>query len=433
MPVATPAAVEPIQTVTTRAEILQAELVAGPKAAPSLATGYGALPGAIESRARRVEQGLRGSYGDPAWKRMRLSDRMAHHNVPGVGIAVINDYRIEWAKGYGVLTAGRSERTTPGTLFQAASIGKVAVAAAALRYVEQGLLDLDGDVNRTLSSWRLPEGGFTTQEKVSLRRLLSHSAGVTVPWFRGYAEGESTPNLRQILDGEAPANSPPIRVDVVPGTLYRYSGGGYMVVQRLLMDVAGEPFPEAMRGAVLDPWGMAASSFEPRLPESSQAIAASGHRSDGSPIPGRWRTYPEMGAGASMWATPSDLARLAIGLMRAYQGLSDEVISQSMAKQMLAPQIEDRGLGPVLGDDGGDRFYFLHPGGNEGYRSILVAYPKRGQGVVIMTNGDGGESLRQEILRSVSTEYGWVSDHTYTYVAISAAVVAAIVGLWYLR
>ncbi|MBT3270573.1 beta-lactamase family protein [Candidatus Poribacteria bacterium] len=409
--------------VSTRAEMLQAE----PAASASLTSG------AIESRIRRVEHGLRASYQGSGRSAMSLSDRMAHYNVPGVSIAVVDDHRVEWARGYGVSTAGRNERVTPDTLFQAASIGKVVVAAAALHYVDQGLLELDGDVSRNLSSWRLPEEGFTAREKVTLRRLLSHSAGVTVSGFRGYADGEQTPSLRQVMDGRLPANSPPIRVDTIPGTQYRYSGGGYMVVQQLLMDVTGAPFPDVMRDVVLDPWGMAVSTFESPLPEGSWAIAASGHRSDGAVIPGGWHTYPEMGAGASMWATPSDLARFAIGVMRAYEGLSDGVISQAMATQMLTPQIEDRGLGPALGDDGGDRLYFLHPGANEGYRCGLVAYPKRGQAVVIMTNGDGGEALWREILRSVSTEYGWVSDHTYTYVAISAAILAAIVGLWSLR
>ena len=127
-----------------------------------------------------------------------------------------------------------SAPVTPGTLFQAASVAKLVVAVAALLYVEEGALDLDSDVNQSLVSWQVPENEYTAQEKVTLRRLLSHSAGVTVEGFRGYAFGEEVPNLEQILNGELPANSPPIRVDLVPGTQYRYSGGGYMIVQQLL-------------------------------------------------------------------------------------------------------------------------------------------------------------------------------------------------------
>jgi len=389
----------------------------------------GSSESATERRIRRVERGLIGAYGDPLWKRMELAERMAYYNVPGVSIAAINDYEVEWTRGYGVLQAGESEPVTRETLFQTASIAKPVVAVAALRYVESGALDLDSDVNQSLVSWQVPENEFTAEEKVTLRRLLSHSAGVTVEGFRGYALGEEVPNLQQILNGEWPANSPPIRVDIVPGTQYRYSGGGYMIVQQLLEDVAGEPFPEIMRNSVLEPWGMTASTFESPLPEQLRAIAASGHRVDGATIPGGWHTYPEMGAGASMWATSSDLAQFATKVMQAYAGQTDEVLSHAMAVQMLTPQIEDSGLGPGLDDDGGDLFYFMHWGGNDGYKSVFVAYPKRGQGVVIMTNSDNGEALLREILNSVSIEYGWVRDYTYLYVGITVAITFALLGI----
>jgi CubicO group peptidase (beta-lactamase class C family) len=386
----------------------------------------------LERRIRRVERGLLSAYGDPPWKRMKLAERMAHYNVPGVSIAVINDYQVEWTRGYGVLEAGKGEPVTPDTLFQVASPGKVVVAVAALHYVDKGALDLDSDVNQSLVSWQVPDNEFTAEEKVTLRRLLSHSAGVTVEWFRGYALGEEVPTLQQVLDGKWPANSAPIRVDIVPGTQHRYSGGGYTIVQQLLEDVVGKPFPQIMRNSVLEPWGMVASTFESPLPEELHEIAASGHRVDGSVIPGGWHTYPEMAAGG-MWSTPSDMARFAIGVMKAYVGQSDGVLSHAMAIEMLTPQIGERGLGPVVLDEGEDLFYFLHPGANDGYESILVAYPQRGQGVVIMTNVDEGELLWREILNSVSVEYGWVRDSTYLYVGAAAAIVIVLLGILTLR
>jgi len=383
----------------------------------------------IERRIQRVEQGLLSSYGDPPWKRMNLADRMVHYNVPGVSIALINDNQVEWTKGYGILEAGRSEPVTPGSLFQPASIAKLVVAVTALRYVEAGALDLDGDVNQRLVSWQVPENEFTAAAKVTLRRLLSHSGGVTVEGFRGYALGEEVPNLRQVLNGEWPANSPPVRVNVVPGTQYRYSGGGYMIVQQLLEDLTGKPFPAIVRDSVLEPWGMTSSTFVSPLPDTSRANAASGHRANGSAIPGRWHTYPEMGSGASMWSTASDLAQFAIRIMQSYEGQSDGVLSHSMAVQMLTPQIESRGLGPVVLNDGGDLFYFMHPGANDGFASVLVAYPQRRQGVVILTNGDNGAALWREILNSVSIEYGWVKDNTLVYVISAVAIVLALAGI----
>ncbi len=399
----------------------------------SLSGCVGVFKPSVETRIRNVESGLISSYNARHWEGMELAERMAYHRVPGVSIAVIDNYQIQWARGYGTMQAGRSEPVTAETLFQTASVGKPVVAAAALHFVEQGVLELDRDVNQDLTSWQVPENAFTAKEKVTLRRLVSHSAGLTVPGFRGYARGEAVPTLTQILDGERPANSPSIRVDVVPGTMYRYSGGGYMVVQQLLEDVAGRPFPDIMQETVLAPWGMTASTFESPLPEDLWAIAASGHREDESAIPGRWHTYPEMGSGASMWATPSDLARFAIGVMEAYSGRSEIVLSQEMASEMLTVQIGQCGLGPVVLDDGGDLFYFIAGGANEGYRNFLLAYPKRGQGVVIMTNSDNGEALWQEIKRSASREYGWVRDNSALYLGIAAAIVLTLVGLALMR
>ncbi|TKJ46854.1 hypothetical protein CEE34_06755 [Candidatus Aerophobetes bacterium Ae_b3a] len=362
-----------------------------------------------------------------------VPEMMEKHHVPGVSIALINDYRVEWAKGYGVLETGKSQRVTPETLFQSGSVGKLVVAMTALHYVERGLIELDADVNRSLISWQVPENEFTVKEKVTLRRLLSHSAGLTATGFRGYAQGEEIPNLQQILNGEPPANSAPIRVDTIPGTQYRYSNGGYMVVQQLLEDVTDIPLSQTVKDIILEPYGMTASTFESPLPENLWAIAASGHRDNGTVIPGGWHVYPEMGPGASMWTTPSDLAAFATGIMLAYAGRSDEVLSQDMAMEMLSAQIENRGLGPVIGDDGGDLFYFSHPGATEGRKSLLVAYPKKGQGVVIMANSDSGEALWHELLRSVSVEYGWLIDRTYLYSSVIIAVVLVLLGLLLLR
>jgi CubicO group peptidase (beta-lactamase class C family) len=381
----------------------------------------------LDHRIQTVENGLLEKQNDPPWKRMRLEDRMAYYNVPGVSIAVIDDGRIAWTKGYGVLENGSVQPVTPETLFQPASLGKPIVAMAALHFVETGLLDLDRDVNEQLASWQVPENSLTQHERVTLRRLLSHSAGVTVAGFVGYRQGVAVPNLQQILDGLPPANSDPILVDITPGTLERYSGGGYMIVQQLLEDVTGQPLAETIRQVVLDSLAMTSSTLEWPLPEGLRLLAAHGHRADGRPIAGGWHTYPEVGAGASMWSTPSDISRFIIQLMDAYRGDGGDLVSQAMATEMLTPQINNRGLGPLVYDDGGDLFYFMHPGANDGYKSVMVGYPERRQGVVIMTNGDNGDLLWHEILNSISAEYGWVSDRTLLYIGLVVACLVVTV------
>jgi len=216
---------------------------------------------------------------------------MVYYNVPGVSIAVINDGGIEWAKGYGVLESGNDDLVTTETIFQTGSIAKPVVSAAALSFVERGDLALDDEVNSMLLSWQVPENEYTAESPVTLRGLLSHSAGISVGGFRGYASGEAVPTLQQILEGELPANSPPIRVDLIPGTQYRYSGGGYMVVEQLLVDLSGDPLDEIVQESILEPLEMESSTFITPLPREIVSMAASGHRSIGDVIPGRWLAY----------------------------------------------------------------------------------------------------------------------------------------------
>jgi CubicO group peptidase (beta-lactamase class C family) len=158
--------------------------------------------------------------------RLNLKKLMQLFKVPGLSLAVIDNFQIVWAKAYGVVEAGSTTPVTTRTLFQAGSISKPVAASGALYLVEQGKLLLDEDVNQKLRTWKVPESEFTKNEKVTLRRLMSHSAGLTVHGFPGYDVNDPLPTLVQIFDGEKPANTPPIRVDLVPGTQERYSGGG---------------------------------------------------------------------------------------------------------------------------------------------------------------------------------------------------------------
>jgi len=337
---------------------------------------------------------------------MKLSERMAFYRVPGVSIAVIHEGTLEWAKGYGVLEAKGSNAVTMETLFQAASISKPVTAMASLALVEQGKLSLDENVNSKLTSWHLPDNEFTKSEKVTLRRILSHSAGLTVGGFPGYAANEAVPTLAQVLDGQKPkVNTPPIRVDILPGKRVRYSGGGYAVTQQLLIDVTGKPFPDLLQELVLGKIGMTHSTFAQPLPKELESIAATGHRDNGEPVNGRWYRYPELAA-AGLWTTPSDLALFVIELMKSAQGKSSKVLSPKMARQMVTKELGTYGLGIAVGDAQGVT-KFSHEGGNQGFRCVLVGYVETGQGAVVMTNSDSGPGLFNEILRGIAQEYNW--------------------------
>ena len=303
----------------------------------------------IARRIENVESGLRQAViTEGRDSRFTLAERMAHYNVPGVSIAVINNGRIEWARGYGVLEAGGDEPVTTETMFQAASISKPVAAVGALSLVESGALTLDADVNDYLTSWKVPQSEFTVEQPLTLAHLLSHSGGVTVHGFRGYAHDEQVPTLTQLLDGQAPANSDPIRVDTKPGDLWRYSGGGFCIVQQMMIDASGKPFPELMQEFVLGALGMEHSTYEQPLPERLSASAARGHRPDGQLVPGRWHTYPEMAA-AGLWTTPSDLARFAIDVINTFEGKSAAVLSRDRVIEMLTVQHGNYGLGLSIG------------------------------------------------------------------------------------
>lgn len=386
--------------------------------------------GEIAARIRQVEQGLLPANviaGRPL-PAMQLDERMRYFNVPGVSVAVVNNGAIEWVKGYGVADAGSGRPVDTATLFQAASISKPVAAMAALRLVEQGRLALDEDVNARLTSWRVPESEHARGEKVTLRRIVTHSAGLTVHGFRGYSQDEPVPTVVQLLNGAEPANSAAVRVDTQPGSLQRYSGGGVTVAQLLMSDVTGRPFAQLMEETVLRPIGMIHSTYAQPLPATLTHNAATAHRRDGTPIAGKWHTYPEQAA-AGLWTTPTDLARLMIAVQRSAAGAEGGLLSPAMTREMLRPQFGSYGLGFGVAGEGKARI-FTHGGSNAGFRAMFVGFAGTGQGAVVMTNGDMGDALLQEILRSIARVYGWEQFRTRetTIVSIDSTTLSSFVG-----
>lgn len=330
-----------------------------------------------------------------------LRDRMTRWKVPGVSIAVIDDGRIVWAQGYGVIDAGGTAPVTTETRFQAASISKPVAAAAALAMVDDGQLALDRDVNIDLRRWTLPPSAFTAERPLTLRDLLSHTGGTTVHGFPGYAPGEAIPTLPQILNGDPPANTAAVVSEARPGERWKYSGGGYEIVQQLIEDVSGRPFADVVLDGVLAPARMAVSGYE----TPAAGDFALGHGSDGQPIAGGWHIYPEQAA-AGLWTTPTDLARFGLALAASLRDDPGSVLTSETARTMMTPVMNDYGLGPGVSGDG-ETLALSHGGSNEGFRAFWIIHPNSEDGVVVMTNGDGGDRLLMEIVRAVSASYGW--------------------------
>lgn len=334
-----------------------------------------------------------------------LAERMRYYGVPGLSIAVIHHGALAWTRGYGFLKEAGSAEVSPQTRFPMASITKPIVGSAVLLLVEQGLLNLDVDVNHYLTSWTLPDSPHTRETPITLRHLLSHSAGTTVYGFWGYRPSGPIPTLLQVLDGLPPANTAPVRVTAPPGSRWSYSGGGFCVVQQVLMDVLQQPFSELMHELILAPLGMIASRFAVMPAPHEEAITAHGHDATGAPIAERWRAHPELAAGG-LWSTPADIARWELAVQRAHAGDEASLYSREINRQLLIPQIGNWGLGAAI-DGEGETARFSHAGGKLGFRSYMVGYSERGHGAVIATNGERGDHLCVEIAHSLARVYGW--------------------------
>ncbi len=358
----------------------------------------------LDAEIKRVEQGLLPPVlikGDPAWT---IEERMKFYKAPGLSVAVIKDFKIHWARSYGVKDLETKEPVTAETLFQAGSISKSVNAMVAMKKVEQGKISLDANINDKLTTWKLPDNDFTAKKKVTLKNLLSHTGGTTVHGFPGYAPNEPVPTLVQVLDGAGPANTAAVRVDVVPGTRYRYSGGGTTITQLALMDIEKKPYPEIARATVLKPLKMTNSTYSQPLPAGWRPKAATGYRRDGKEVEGKIHVYPEMAA-AGLWTTPTDLAKFAIEMQLSLAGRSNKVLSKESTDLMTTTFMDTAGLGFFI-QKFGSALYFGHDGADEGFRAQMVVSRDKGYGVVVMVNSDNGAILN-EVVRAVAREYGW--------------------------
>jgi CubicO group peptidase (beta-lactamase class C family) len=367
----------------------------------------------------------------PHWT---IEERMREHRIPALSIAVFDNYKLQWAKAYGMADGEAGSRATDETLFLAGSISKSVNALGVMLAAADGKLALDQPVNEVLQSWKLPENALTRATPVTLRKLLSHTAGTTVHGFPGYAEGAALPTVQQILDGDPPANTAAVRVDLAPGTRFRYSGGGTTITQLALTDRTGQAYPDVLAKLVLEPLGMRHSGFEQTLSPERISVAAVGYGGDGNAIAGKRHRYPEMAA-AGLWTTPSDLARFFIEIARARAGQSSPAMQEiaiQMTTQVISTSEADDGAGIGLGvflfrRHGAE--FFGHGGADAGFQANAIVSMDGGRGMVIMANSDNGVRIFPEIERAVFAEYGWPgAEPVHARVALDPATVESLPG-----
>lgn len=338
---------------------------------------------------------------------LTLEEVMERFGVPGISVAVIHDFDVHWAKGYGVADVETGAPVDVATLFQAASISKPVTAMAAMVAVQQGRFSLDDDINTILESWRLDGNGFTDERPVTPRLLFSHTAGLgDGHGFPGYDPGVPRPTAVQILDGDEPSNVEAVTMVRPPLTAMHYSGGGTTIMQLALTDVFGEPFPDLMRKTVLEPVGMTTSTFEQPLPPDRDANAARAHAGGRALGDAKWHVYSAMAA-AGLWTNARDLARFAIEVQKAARGDPDRVITAASAAEMLSPVgVGDFAVGFNIARQG-QGWYFSHSGGNWGFTCFLIAHKAKGYGAAVMTNASGGGQVFQEVIARIQRAYGW--------------------------
>jgi len=337
-------------------------------------------------------------------KTFHLLERMEHYKVPGVSIAVVKDGKLAWAKGYGIANTASGKAVDEKTLFQAGSISKPLAALAALQLVDEQRVELDSDVNQYLIDWKIEENAFTAKEKVTLRRLLNHTAGMTVHGFPGYKQTDGYPSIVQVLNGEG--NTKKVLVDQVPGTAWRYSGGGYTVMEKVVEDISGLPLEVYMEKNIFKPLKMKHSTYLQPLPASfHKSNISAAYNRNGDIVDGLYHNYPEQAA-AGLWTTPTDLAKYCIAVQEIIKGKSNGILSNTIIKEMITKGENEWGLGPGLEGEG-EMLLFKHGGKNEGFTNDMLAFAYKGDAVIVMTNADNGGALIREIMFAISDQYGW--------------------------
>lgn len=384
----------------------------------------------IAERISRVENGLIPAIciEGHSIKGKNICEKMKALKVPAASIAVINEGKVEWAKAYGVLSSNAIQNADTSTRFQAGSVTKPVAAFAILSLVDKGLLNLDEDVNLKLTSWKIPENAYTQTNKVTLRNVLSHSSGLNVIGFDGYMKGDPIPTITQTLDGLPPANNPPVRVEFTPLSKMSYSGGGYNVAQQLVEDVKKMPFTQFMESVLLKPLNMHNSTFEFLDLETSSNVALA-HPTNGVPMEGGWKAYPESAA-AGLWTTPIDLAKWLIEIqMELGSEKGAQILSKDIVDAMVTRQVTVYGLGPIVNGQG-TQLELSHIGRTDGFTCGFVSFPYLKKGAVVMINAGNEAAFVDDVLRSIAYEYNWpsYSVKTKSTIELDEAILEKYVG-----
>ena len=342
---------------------------------------------------------------------------MQKHNTPGLAIAFIENGMLKFAAGFGVLNSEKETTVNADTVFSVGSVSKVINAVLILRLVDKGLLDLDVDVNHYLKSWKIKKNKFTSSKKITLRHLLSHTAGLTVHGFPDFYPGEELPTVIETLEGKAPAKTPAVQSIFTPGIKMKYSGGGITVSQLVVTDVTGLSYPEAAKKYVFDPLEMKRSTFLNPLPKTHGNIAKAHDRAGKlTAKPRGYQAMPEMAA-SGLWTSANDLAKFMKALISSYHGESNFLMKETTRTMMTPIEISNAqkivqhdpkrqtGVGVFLSVLENGETLFSHNGSNESYKALIKGWLESRSAIVILSNGAKARPLIKNIAQDLVVYY----------------------------
>ncbi|MFD1413568.1 serine hydrolase domain-containing protein [Oceanobacillus jeddahense] len=340
-------------------------------------------------------------------KNMDLEERMRSYHVTGLSITLLENSQVSGTRDEGLLEAKSNRKVNKNSIFNACSISKFLTGMLVIKLVEEGILHLDRDVNKSLVSWKVPENDFTKNKKVTLRNLLSHQSGITDP-EGSFSELEpkiGIPSMVALLEGETPYCKVPIRVTCEPESEFHYSDAGYCIIQQLIEDVMAKPFHQIMNEQVFEPLEMKNSYLDTAKMKLDSENFSCGHDKNGELTGRKYPIYPYPAA-SGLWTSSFDLAKLVIELMHALKGESKIGISENIAKELITPQNGKSwaGLGVFL-EMSGEELEIASLGWGVGFQCMIAAFPYKGNGAVMMTNAELGvhqmEGIIGEIYKSL--------------------------------
>ena len=331
-----------------------------------------------------------------------IQSLMETHNVPGVSIAIIKNGKLHSTKTYGVKQVGSSDPITPESMFSVGSISKVGNAFLTLKLVSEGVFSLDEPVNTYLKSWKIPKGRYNRDQAVTLRHLLSHTAGTSVHGFADFNPDEDLPTTVQILNSTGPAKNPAVVLVDPVGTRFRYSGGGTTIMQMMIEDHFGKVYEEIAAEQLFTPLGLERSTYQNPLPASYGDIAKA-HNRTGRAVakPRGYEAMPEKAA-SGLWTTPSQLATLLSTLFPSLDGDEAALLPKELVEDMISPELNSEyGLGPRIRSID-DKTAIQHGGANNSYRAFFRIFRETRNGWILFTNATNGSQLINGVVKDMN-------------------------------